>query len=197
MKDIKREYPNRFSLPKRIERLGELAYNIWWVWNPEAQSIFYQIDKTLWDDVSHNPVAFLRQIDRASLNSAANDRYYLDFYDRVFSSFDNYMGAKDTWFSKNYPLLKEEQIAYFSFEFGLHESLPVYAGGLGVLSGDHLKEASDLGIPLTGIGFIYRQGYFTQHITEDGWQETGNYLLHLDEMPVVPLYDTEDKPLRP
>lgn len=195
MEEIRREYPNRFSLPKRIERLDELAYNIWWVWNPEAQSIFYQIDKTLWDNVHHNPIAFLRQIDRASLNAAVNDRYYLDLYDRVFTSFDNYMEANDTWFSKNYPHLNAEQIAYFSFEFGLHESLPVYAGGLGVLSGDHLKEASDLGIPLTGIGFIYRQGYFIQHITESGWQETENYLLELDEMPVVPLYDTDNKPL--
>ncbi|MCJ7623708.1 MAG: alpha-glucan family phosphorylase [Anaerolineaceae bacterium] len=195
MEDIMHEYPNRFSLPKRIERLGELAYNIWWVWNPEAQSIFYQIDKTLWDDVHHNPVAFLRKIDRASLNAAADDRFYLDFYNRVFTSFDNYMQSKDTWFSKTYPHLKKEKIAYFSFEFGLHESLPVYAGGLGVLSGDHLKEASDLGIPLSGVGFIYRQGYFTQHITEGGWQETGNYLLQLDEMPIIPLFDAENKPL--
>jgi starch phosphorylase len=192
---IKREIPNQFSLPGRIKRLGELAYNLWWTWNLEASEAFYRIDQTLWDEVNHNAVIFLMRVERAKLNAAANDRHYLEIYDRVMSGFDQYMGEKNTWFAKKYPDVKDELVAYFSFEFGLHESLPVYAGGLGVLSGDHMKESSDLGIPLVGLGFIYRQGYFSQHVTEDGWQETSNFVLNLDQMPVIPLYDEDDKPL--
>jgi glycogen phosphorylase len=189
------EIPNHFSLPRRISRLGPLAYNLWWVWNPEAQMLFSIIDKTLWDQLSHNPVAFLRKVDRARLNAVTNDRYYLEFYDRVLRNFDQYMKGENTWFAKTFPELSDKKIAYFSFEFGLHESLPVYAGGLGVLSGDHLKEASDLGIPLTGIGFVYIEGYFTQRITEDGWQETRTNVLNLDEMPVIPLLKEDGTPL--
>jgi starch phosphorylase len=195
MAAIKREIPNHFSLPARIKRLGELAYNLWWTWNLEASEAFYRIDQTLWDEVNHNAVIFLLRVERAKLNAVANDRHYLEIYDRVMSDYDQYMGEKNTWFAKNYPDVKDQLIAYFSFEFGLHESLPVYAGGLGVLSGDHLKESSDLGIPLVGLGFIYRQGYFSQHVTEDGWQETSNFILNLDQMPVIPLYDEENKPL--
>ena len=102
---------------------------------------------------------------------------------------------QNTWFAKTYPEAAKQLIAYFSFEFGLHESLPVYAGGLGILSGDHLKEASDLGMPMVGIGFIYNQGYFTQHLTEDGWQETRNYYLDFFQMPIFPVYDEDSNPL--
>jgi len=192
---IKAELPNRFNLPKRINRLGELAYNLWWGWNPDAQAAFFQIDKKLWDELNHNPVKFLRTVTRERLNAMAADRFYLDLYDRVFKQFDAYMAGSDTWYKKHYPALSGKEIAYFSFEFGLHECLPVYAGGLGVLSGDHLKEASDLGMPLLGIGFIYTQGYFSQRITEDGWQETRNYHLELDAMPVIPLFDANNQPL--
>lgn len=190
-----RDLPNQFSLPRRISRLGQLAYNLWWVWNPEAQMLFAQINKPLWDSLNHNPVAFLHKVERSLLNAVTNDRYYLDFYDRVIKNFDAYLNAQDTWYATSYPEQKEKQVAYFSFEFGLHESLPVYAGGLGILAGDHLKEASDLGIPLVAIGFIYNKGYFVQHITEDGWQETRDLILDFDEMPVVPVLDKEGKPL--
>jgi starch phosphorylase len=193
--NISQEIPNHFSIPRRIARLGPLAYNLWWVWNPEAQMLFSLIDKTLWNDLSHNPVAFLKKVDRARLNAVTNDRYYLDLFDRVMRNLDTYMEGKDTWFTKNHPDLAGKRIGYFSFEFGLHESLPVYAGGLGVLSGDHLKEASDMGIPLTGIGFVYIQGYFTQKITEDGWQETRTNILNLEEMPIIPLFTEDGKPL--
>ncbi len=193
--NITQEIPNHFSLPRRISRLGQLAYNLWWVWTPEAQMLFSLIDKTLWNDLSHNPVAFLKRVDRARLNALINDRYYLDLFDRVMRNLDAYMKAEDTWFSSNYPDAGNNKIAYFSFEFGLHESLPVYAGGLGILSGDHLKEASDMGIPLTGIGFAYIEGYFTQKITEDGWQETRTNVLNLDEMPIIPLFTEDGSPL--
>jgi glycogen phosphorylase len=195
-KIIKRDIPNRFSLPPRIKRLGEVSYNFWWAWNAEALLSFKEINRLLWEKVKHNPVTFLRQVDRSRLNAAANDRFYMDHFERVVKDYDSYIQLKDTWFSQTYPNLTNHLIAYFSFEFGLHESLPVYAGGLGILAGDHLKQASDLGIPLVGVGFIYSQGYFTQHITEDGWQETTNYYQNLDEMPVIPLKDEEGTPLQ-
>ena len=137
---MKRVIPIASSLPKRIERLNDLAYNLWWSWNPEAINVFSKIHPVLWDSVSHNPVAFLQQVSRTLLNRVANDKQYLDLYDRVVNNFDSYMGEKETWFVKNYPEVTAGQsIAYFSFEFGLHESIPAYAGGLGILAGDHLK----------------------------------------------------------
>jgi len=191
----KREIANHFDIPRRLARLSELAYNLWWVWNPSATRLFQLIDKILWDDLNHNPVALLRQVERARLNAVADDPNYLDMYDQVMAQYDAYISGTDTWFKKTSPGLDNRSIAYFSFEFGLHESVPVYAGGLGILAGDHLKEASDLGIPLVGVGFIYQQGYFTQHITEDGWQETRNFTLKLDEMPVEALLGEDGKPL--
>jgi len=192
---LKREVPNHFDIPRRIYRLSELVYNLWWAWNPPAVRLFQLIDKVLWDGLNHNPVAFLRQVERARLNAVADDPAYLDMYDQVMVAYDAYMSGKDTWFNKTYPRLFNKKIAYFSFEFGLHESVPVYAGGLGILAGDHLKEASDLGMPLTAVGFIYQQGYFSQHITEDGWQETRNFQLKLEEMPVIALLGEDGKPL--
>lgn len=194
--NIKRVIPIASSLPKRIERLNDLAYNLWWSWNPEAINVFSKIHPVLWDSVSHNPVAFLQQVSRTLLNRVANDKQYLDLYDRVVKNFDSYMGEKETWFVKNYPEVTAGQsIAYFSFEFGLHESIPAYAGGLGILAGDHLKESSDMGIPLEAIGFIYNQGYFVQKITEDGWQETSNFYLDFNKLPMIPILDEKDKPI--
>ena len=185
---------NHFQLPRRLERLGELAYNLWWSWSPDAQSLYRLIDRNLWEHVYHNPVNFLRKVSRPMLNAAINDRYYLDLFDRVFKTYDSYMAGEQTWFKRVYPDHAGKQIAYFSFEFGLHESLPVYAGGLGVLSGDHLKEASDLGLPLIGIGFIYKQGYFKQRISEDGWQQTDNLHIKFEETPITPMLDENNRP---
>ncbi len=138
---------NNFSLPSRIHRLGELAFNLWWVWNPDAQNLFGSIDKFLWEKTSHNPVAFLHQVQRAQLNAVTSGKNYLDLYDRVMDAFDDYIKGESTWFGRNHSDHAKKKAVYFSFEFGLHESLPVYAGGLGVLAGDHLKEASDWGSP--------------------------------------------------
>lgn len=187
--------PNQFSLPRRIRRLGELAYNLWWTWNPDAQRLFIRIDRDLWERVDHNPILFLRQVPRASLNVIIQDRYYLDFYDRIFKAFDDYMAAKTTWCSQVHPEYHHRPIAYFSTEFGLHETLPIYAGGLGILSGDHLKGASDLGLPLVAVGFLYTQGYFSQHITEDGWQEAHYQRLKFEDLPVLPLVSSEGEPV--
>ncbi|MDH5505624.1 MAG: alpha-glucan family phosphorylase [Anaerolineae bacterium] len=187
--------PNNFDLPSRIGRLGELAYNLWWTWVPEAQNLFRRIDAYLWEQTYHNPVRFLRRVERARVNAVSHDRFYLDFYDRTVEAFDSYMGAETTWFKTTYPDLLNNPVAYFSSEFGLHETLPIYAGGLGVLSGDHLKEASDLGLPLVAIGFLYTQGYFSQHITEDGWQEALQVHLQFDDLPVSPVLDEAGEPL--
>ncbi len=182
-------------LPERIERLNDLAYNLWWSWNPDAVEVFQKINPVLWEKVSHNPVAFLQQVAHPLLDQAANDQQYLALYDQVTTSFDAYVNQKSTWFTEKYPDLTEQQIAYFSFEFGLHESIPAYAGGLGILAGDHLKEASDMGLPLAAIGFIYTQGYFVQKITEDGWQETSNFYLDFNKLPMIPLTDEKGNPL--
>lgn len=191
---IKAEQPNNFSLPRRFTRLAQLAYNLWWVWNPEGQTLFTTIDRVLWDQLNHNPVTFLRKVERARLNALVNDHYFCDLYDRVMRNFDNYLKAESTWFQRTYPDLVDRKIAYLSFEFGLHESIPVYAGGLGVLSGDHLKEASDLGMPLVAVGFAYHQGYFSQHITEDGWQESRSLNINFSDLAILPLTNGNNTP---
>ncbi len=188
-------FPNHYSLPERINRLSELAYNLWWVWNPIGLRIYLQLDRRLWEKVNHNPIAFLHQVDASKLSAAVKDKYFLEEYDRVMAEFDAYMSNQKTWFAQQYPELIKRQVAYFSFEFGLHESMPFYAGGLGILAGDHLKEASDLGLPLIGVGFIYEQGYFVQKITEDGWQETSNYHFNFEELPLIAIVDDKDKPV--
>jgi len=186
--------PKKFILPHRVSRLGELAYNLWWTWNLDSQRLFSRIDPILWENVNHNPVRFLRNVERARLNAATNNRSYIEFYDRIMFAYDQYINKTETWFSINYPQYINKPIAYFSMEFGLHETLPIYAGGLGVLSGDHLAEASDLGLPLVAIGFFYTQGYFNQHITEDGWQEAHYISQPFEDLPVLPVLNDDGTP---
>jgi starch phosphorylase len=195
MEEYRAEIPNNFRLPRRIKRLGELAYNLWWTWNPDAERLFIQIDRDLWERTNHNPIKFLSMVQRASLNSVTQNRYYLEFYDQIFGEFDDYMRAEETWCSRNHPEYNDHPIAYFSTEFGLHETLPIYAGGLGILSGDHLKGASDLGLPLVAVGFMYTHGYFSQHITEDGWQEAHYIRLKFSELPILPFLSEDGEPL--
>ncbi len=185
--------PNHFDLPRRIVRLRELAYNLWWTWQPDAQRLFNRLDNDLWERLSHNPIRLLRELERSKLNDAAQDKVYVDLYDRVFQTFDEYIAQQKTWSATAHPNLNS--IAYFSMEFGLHETLPIYSGGLGVLAGDHLKEASDLGLPLVGVGFMYAQGYFSQRITEDGWQEAVNNPMDFNQLPVLPILDADGKPV--
>ncbi len=163
--------PNTFTIPDRIARLKELAYDFWWSWDPEARHLFEMLDRVLWDRTHHNPVAILRDITAERLKEAVEDPNFLRHYDGVLKRFDSLHTTKDTWVNQNYPGLTDHPIAYFSAEFGLHNSLPIYSGGLGILAGDHCKEAGELGLPLIGIGFLYPQGYFHQRIQADGWQE--------------------------
>lgn len=183
------------SLPSRLERLPDLAYNLWWTWHPQAQRLFSRIDNLLWERVHHNPVRFLRKVHRPQLNAVSVDRFYLDLYDRVIAEFDEYLSTQETWYAAHHPELQNDLVAYISTEYGLHESLPMYAGGLGVLSGEHLKEASDLGMPLVGIGFLYTRGYFRQHVSEDGWQEAMHEAMDFASLPAWPVLDSQESPV--
>ena len=187
---------NNFQLPRRIRRLSDLAYNLWWTWNGDAVRLYQLLDAELWEATEHNPVRLLREISKARLTAATKDRYYLDAYDEAIKHFDGYIKrVNPTWYQETYPAMQNHPIAYFSTEFGLHETLPFYAGGLGVLSGDYLKEASDLDFPLVAIGFLYTQGYFKQHITEDGWQEAEYTSLRFSDLPVLPVSDNHGEAL--
>lgn len=183
------------SLPPRIKRLGELAYNLWWTWQTDVTELFEAIDRQLWVDCSHNPIKFLKQVKRKALNAATHNQHTLDTYDRVMAAYDAYINPASTWYSRAHANQPNHWVAYFSTEFGLHESFPTYSGGLGVLSGDHAKEASDLGLPFIGVGLYYNQGYFTQHVTEDGWQEAGYVRYSFDDLPIMPLLDENDEPV--
>lgn len=183
-------------LPQPICRLQELAYNLWWTWNPEAQELYETIDKELWEQVSENPVKFLRTVSLQQLQVASLDHNYLQRYRSVLERFDDYMSEdSDTWYKRNFPGRQSELIAYFSAEFGLHEALPIYSGGLGILSGDHCKEASDMGLPFVGVGFLYPQGYFTQQINAEGGQEAIYEKIDFSEVPATQAVDAEGKPI--
>lgn len=170
-------------LPERIAGLQEISRNLWWSWTPEALALFSGLDKDLWETVGHNPVAVLANIDQAKLEAAAADSAYTKSYDKMYKEFKEYINPKTTRFATSFPKSTDKCIAYFSAEFGMHESLPIYSGGLGILSGDHLKTASDLGIPMVGVGLIYNHGYFIQSINQDGWQEASYKPLDFSTVP--------------
>ena len=174
-------------IPEKLSRLSDIAYNFWWTWNFEAADLFKAIAPNLWDKLGANPVALLNRVSVQRLEALTADTAFMESYSMVVNKFDNYMNSSDTWFSRNYPDHSNDKIAYFSAEFGLNETLPVYSGGLGVLSGDHCKSASDLGLPFTAIGLFYRQGYFNQTINSDGVQETSYSTLNIDDLAMRPV----------
>ncbi|MCB0065203.1 MAG: alpha-glucan family phosphorylase [Caldilineaceae bacterium] len=180
------------KLPSSIARLQELAYNLWWSWEPDAQALYATIDPDLWEATNHNPVKFLRQVHQRRLDAVAEDAAYGRNYQAVMANFDAYMAADSpSWFNKVHAGKRDGVIAYFSAEFGLHEALPIYSGGLGILSGDHCKEASDLNLPFIGVGFLYPQGYFTQRIDPEGRQQAEYEKIDFAEMPVTAAKDTQ------
>jgi len=182
----------RPRLPERIGRLEELANNLWWSWHPQARDLFRALDYPLWRLGGHNPVKQLREIEPGKLEAAASDPSFLSLYDTVISAFDADVLGQTTWFATTHPNVLDGPVAYFSMEFAIHNSLPIYAGGLGVLAGDSCKEASDLGLPIVGVGFMYPQGYFYQHISAEGWQEEIYRQLDFHEMPITPINPTAD-----
>jgi starch phosphorylase len=172
------------SLPKRISGLWQLAANLWWTWNPDAREVFRRLDYPLWRLTSHNAVRMLHLVTDQRLEQLARDPGFISLYDAAVEGFRRALPANETWWDRTYPALPNCPIAYFSAEFAFHQSLPIYAGGLGVLAGDHCKEASDLGIPLVAVGFMYPQGYFHQSITSDGRQEELYEQLEWNHAPV-------------
>ena len=183
------------QLPKPIERLGEISENLWWSWNTEFLKIFKEMDIDLWERCGKNPVKFLKQIEQEKLEQAAQNPEILKSYKTNLENFENYMKSKSTWFSRQYPENKDDVIAYFSAEYGLDETIPTYSGGLGVLSGDHLKSASDLGIPLVAIGLLYKNGYFNQIIDKNGHQLTEYKNIELENLPIKPVKDQNGEDL--
>ena len=185
-------FPN---LPERIVRLGDLAYNLWFSWNPQALSLLKALDPKLWDDFAHNPVRVLREIHPQRLVELAEDVAFLAQYDAVVRAFDAYMNDEKTWFDRNHPQAKNKTIAYFSMEFGFHECIRIYSGGLGILAGDHLKTASDMGIPMVGVGLLYRVSYFTQFITRHGDQQAVYRSADFSALAIQLVRDAQDAPL--
>ena len=177
-----------------LSRLSELAFNLWWSWKPEARQLFETIDPTLWRLSHHNPVKLLQDVKPDRLTNLTNDPAFVRQYSAVLKAYEQYMSRDGTWFSRQYPQWNDLTIAYFSAEFGLHNSVPIYSGGLGILAGDHCKEASDLGIPLVGVGFMYPQGYFHQHITPEGWQEAHYEPFNRLESPITQAQTTSGSP---
>ena len=177
------------QLPKRINKLSEIANNLWWAWNTEFLRLFQEIDMDLWETIEKNPIKFLKMVSQEKIEAVSKNDAFLEQYDKAVENFDNYMKSKDTWFAKNYPGNKDDVVAYFSAEYGLDQILPIYSGGLGILSGDHLKSASDLGLPLVAVGLLYKNGYFHQKINKIGKQENEYRNIDLYNLPKIPVTD--------
>ncbi len=173
------------SLPEALEGLRRLAYNLRWTWHHDSIELFRRLDSDLWESMGHNPVRMLGAINQAQLELAANDETFLAHLDRATNDLDSYLGSKSTWYQRTYSQLAGLQVAYFSAEFGLTECLSIFAGGLGVLAGDHLKSASDLGIPLVGVGLLYQEGYFGQYLSASGWQQESYENNDFQNLPLV------------
>ena len=179
------------QLPKRINRLTEISNNLWWSWNTEFLRLLKRIDGDLWETCNKNPVKFLKHVSQEKLEEVEDDIAFLREYDKIVDNFDSYMESKDTWFSQKYPENKNDLIAYFSAEYGLDQTIAIYSGGLGILSGDHLKSASDLGIPLVAVGLMYKNGYFHQKIDKNGVQHPEYKDLNISDLPIKTVKDAD------
>ncbi len=184
------------KIPDKLEELKKIAGNIWWSWNKNATGLFRSIDPDLWEKTHHNPTLLLGRISQARLKDLSEDPVFLSALDEVSNQMDEYL-ARSTWFMKHHSdaVGQEEVIACFSAEFGLHESLPIYSGGLGVLAGDTLKSTSDLGLPVVGISMLYRLGYFNQYLNSDGWQQESYSVNDYSNMPVERVRDSDGNPV--
>jgi glycogen phosphorylase len=183
-------------MPPGFERLAEVAQNLWWSWQSEARELFRTLDETLWRRTRHNPIRLLREIDPERLERATQDPEVRRRYQAVLNAFDEAIRGRSHWCAEHYPKLADSRVAFLSAEYGLHTSLPLYAGGLGVLAGDIAKEASDLGLPFVGVGFMYPQGYFRQHVNPEGRQEEVSERIDREQVPVEPVRDLSGAPFR-
>jgi starch phosphorylase len=182
------------DLPPALAPLLELAKNFWWMWHPDAVELFRRLDRDLWEQVYHNPVKLLGAIDQKKLLAASKDEGYLAHQQRVYDNFRKHI-EHSGWFQDTHGGKANLKVAYFSAEFGLHESLPIYSGGLGILAGDHLKSASELAIPLTAVGLLYRNGYFQQYLSADGWQQEAYPELDFYNLPIELMRYTDGSPI--
>jgi len=187
---VKRDIDAWNDLPARLNRLPELAYNLFWTWRPDMQGLFARLDPDLWETTEHNPVRLLKET--ANLPDAAEDAGFVDAYHRALRDLDSYLDRRGAWMGHVYPRFGG-QVAYLSAEFGLHESLPIYSGGLGVLAGDHVKSASDLGVPLVGVGILYAQGYFRQRLDAEGRQQEVYEPFEPEMRPILPARDPDGR----
>ncbi|HEX6691457.1 MAG TPA: alpha-glucan family phosphorylase, partial [Burkholderiales bacterium] len=175
-------------IPQRLARLQELASNLWYSWDRPTRALFARLHPALWDAVSHGPKAMLKRIDEQRLLDAAADPAFLDSLTKVLSAFDAYLAEPP--FRQNAGGFRgEDLVAYFCAEFGLHESLHIYSGGLGILAGDHCKAASDFQLPFVAVGLLYRQGYFVQTVDAEGKQRAEYHDSDFDDLPIEPLGD--------
>lgn len=176
-------------------KLEALADNLWWCWQPDVHGLFRALDPELWNRLHHNPIAFLKAVPDHRLEEVARKQALESRILGASRRLESYLRSRDTWGALHAGALRPHPVAYFSAEFGIHESLPLYSGGLGVLAGDHLKSASDLDIPLWGVGLFYAQGYFTQRVDADGWQQEEFGTTDLDTLPIKKIRDVEGKPV--
>ncbi len=183
------------DLPENMRGLEELACNLWWSWHPAARMLFKRLNREVWKESGHNPIKMLEVLPKDALESASKDPDYMHSYQVVISRFQKYITSKEGWFKENIKDPDSLPIAYFSAEYGLHHSLPFYAGGLGFLAGDHIKECSDLAVPLVAVGFMYPEGYVGQTIRSDGWQESTGEILDRDAAPITRVMDEKGEQL--
>ena len=184
------------KLPKNLKPLWDLAYNLWFAWNGKIVDLFSRIDAQLWRESGGNPVAFINMLSQETLLDLSNDQLFLDRLNETAEALKGYLGARGSAVSLKQDEPRQPAVAYLSFEFGLSPSLPIYSGGLGILAGDHLKSASDLNVPLVGIGLAYTQGYFRQYLTPDAWQNERYPVYDFEQMPMTLVTDENDLPLR-
>jgi starch phosphorylase len=168
------------------QRLCTVAQNLWWSWDPDTTSLFRELDPILWRELDNNPVALLQQIRSDKLEERASQLALHGRINHAYRRMQEYLRSKHTWGARHAGVLWARPVAYFSAEFGLHESLPIYSGGLGILAGDHIKSASDLGIPLVGVGLYYDQGYFRQRLDQNGWQHEDYIDVDHRRLPIRP-----------
>ncbi len=178
-----------------MEGLNRLAHNLWGTWDQETLELFAELSPRAWQNLYHNPVAVLHEVSETELRARLQDKTFAAKVARTLEKFSAYLADKDTWGAKNAPQLLKNPVAYFTAEFGFHETLPIAAGGLGVLAGDHLKSASDLGLGLVGISLFYREGYFQQAINQENWQVDYYRLLNPRNLPMEPVLGPDGKPL--
>src|SRR6267143_6755336 len=195
MSEMTRRPLQQSELTDLIVGLNRLARNLWWTWDQEAQEIFQDLSPRGWQNLYHNAVAILHEVSEYELRVSLQDHDFAGHVRQVLGDFEAYLGEKNTWAAQHAPALAANPVAYFSAEFGFHETLPIAAGGLGILAGDHAKSASDLGIGFVGVSLFYREGYFQQAFDANNWQTEYYTLLNPKNLPVEPVLNEKGEPV--